>query len=86
MSLFRPNLNDFLSEFREMILETYKEFKDVDESDRKSTVFSGNPRIFWKNSENFDRVLRVFYVPIKFLYLVLTGYPLRSTCGRSPGL
>ena len=39
-----------------------KELKDLDESDRKSTVFSGNLRNFREISENFDGL---FDFPIK---------------------
>ena len=56
MSLFRPNLNDFLSEFS----RNDKELKDLDESDTKSTECSGNLRNFRKISENFDK--DIFFV------------------------
>ena len=35
-----------------------KELKDLDESDAKSPVFSGNDlRNFWENSENVDEII-----------------------------
>ena len=35
-------------------LQVEKELKDLDESDTKSTVFSGNLQFVWKFSDNFD--------------------------------
>ena len=81
MSFFRPNLDVFVG-----ISRNDEELKDLDESDTKSTVFSGNLRNCRKTSENFNGLLSILFSDEDFFLLLAPGARLIvvEACGVPP--